>query len=597
MIYVSASTLHVFCRQIGRKREMEMNKYGISFFRHYSFAARPQLLPSKKLISLQAQASAPSRTQRIMESIPVNGEVGGAGGAYSYNALKRMDNLWSSICSASPVVQEPRQVVTNAPTLFRDSEMAEKCTDMFDIIVCGGTLGIFVATALSSRGLQVAIVEKAALQGREQEWNISRKELLELVKVGILTEDDIDHVTTASFNPMWIRREGPARLIEIMRKRFTFLGGTIFEGCGVSNIFVYEDTAVLKLSDGKILASRLIIDAMGNFSPVVKQIRNGRQPDGVCLVVGSCCHGFKENYTSDVIFSSASVNTVGQSEVHYFWEAFPAGSGPLERTTYMFTYLFPEPGCPKLEELLEDYWELMPKYQGVSLEDLEVLRVIYGIFPTYRDSPLPAAFDRVLQFGDASGVQSPVSFGGFGSLTRHLGRLTDGIYEAVSNDFLDARSLSLLNPYMPNLCSAWLFQRAMSAKKQSNVSPNFINELLFANFQSMQKLGDPVLRPFLQDVIQFGPLVKTLGLVMLTRPLIIPSIFKKVGILVLFDWSGHFVMLGLYTFLSSFIDPLLRHLLDSFPVKTKYEWKQRLEAWKYGSGLDYKWSDSSEHDR
>lgn len=262
----------------------------------------------------------------------------------------------------------------------------------------------------------------------------------------------------------------------------------------------------------------------------------------------------------------------------------------------MFTYLFPEPGCPKLEELLEDYWELMPKYQGVSLEDLEVLRVIYGFFPTYRDSPLPAAFDRVLQFGDASGVQSPVSFGGFGSLTRHLGRLTDGIYEAVSNDFLDAQSLSLLNPYMPNLSASWLFQRAMSAKKQSNVSPNFINELLFANFQSMQKLGDPVLRPFLQDVIQFGPLVKTLGLVMLTRPLIIPSIFKKVGIPVLFNWSGHFVMLGLYTFLSSFIDPLLRHLLDSFPVKAKYEWKQRLEAWKYGSGLDYKWSDSSEHD-
>lgn len=112
----------------------------------------------------------------------------------------------------------------------------------------------------------------------------------------------------------------PARLIEIMRKRFTFLGGAIFEGCGVSNIFVYEDAAVLKLSDGKILSSRLIIDAMGNFSPVVKQIRNGRQPDGVCLVVGSCCRGFKENYTSDVIFSSASVNTVGQSEVHYFWE-------------------------------------------------------------------------------------------------------------------------------------------------------------------------------------------------------------------------------------------------------------------------------------
>lgn len=38
--------------------------------------------------------------QRIMESIAVRGEVGGAGGAYSYSALKRLDQLWSSLCSA-----------------------------------------------------------------------------------------------------------------------------------------------------------------------------------------------------------------------------------------------------------------------------------------------------------------------------------------------------------------------------------------------------------------------------------------------------------------------------------------------------------------
>lgn len=38
--------------------------------------------------------------QRIMESISANREVGGAGGAYSYNALKRLDQLWSHICSA-----------------------------------------------------------------------------------------------------------------------------------------------------------------------------------------------------------------------------------------------------------------------------------------------------------------------------------------------------------------------------------------------------------------------------------------------------------------------------------------------------------------
>lgn len=35
-----------------------------------------------------------------MEGISVSDEVGGAGGAYSYNALKRLDKLWSDICSA-----------------------------------------------------------------------------------------------------------------------------------------------------------------------------------------------------------------------------------------------------------------------------------------------------------------------------------------------------------------------------------------------------------------------------------------------------------------------------------------------------------------
>lgn len=30
----------------------------------------------------------------------MSGEVGGAGGAYSYEALKRLDQLWSSLCSA-----------------------------------------------------------------------------------------------------------------------------------------------------------------------------------------------------------------------------------------------------------------------------------------------------------------------------------------------------------------------------------------------------------------------------------------------------------------------------------------------------------------
>uniref|UniRef100_J3MT22 Uncharacterized protein n=1 Tax=Oryza brachyantha TaxID=4533 RepID=J3MT22_ORYBR len=544
---------------------------------------------------------APSRTQMIMDKISSGEEVGGAGGAYSYSALKRLDQIWSNICEAQADSKVP-EVVTRVQGPLVDYDFGDG-SDIFDVLVCGGTLGIFVATALSYKGLRVGIIERNIIKGREQEWNISRKELMEIAEVGILSEEEIEQIISSEFNPkrcgfeskgeIWLENVlnlgiSPAKVVEIMKERFVSSGGAVFEGKSLSSIYVHDDLAVLNLSDGGSLPCRLVIDAMGNFSPIVRQIRSGRKPDGVCLVVGACARGFDRNTTGDIIFSSSSIKKVGKSGVQLFWEAFPAGSGPTDRTTYMFTYVDPRFGGPKLEELLETYWNLMPVYQDVVLENLDIRRVIFGIFTAYRDSPLPAAFDRVLQVGDASGIHSPVSFGGFGSLTRHLGRVSTGIYEAVSGDFLDARSLQLLNPYMPNLSASWLFHRAMSARPQINVAPTFINDLLFANFQSMQKLGDSVLRPFLQDVIQFGPLVKTLGLVIITRPQILPSIFNQAGLGAILDWSGHFVMLGYYTFLSTFIDPVLRPWVESLPLKNKYQWKRYLEAWKYGAGLDYR---------
>ena len=51
--------------------------------------------------------------------------------------------------------------------------------------------------------------------------------------------------------------------------------------------------------------------------------------------------------------------------------------------------------------------------------------------PHCRASPLQPQFGRVLQIGDASGIQSPLSFGGFGALSRHLPRLTCAIADAL----------------------------------------------------------------------------------------------------------------------------------------------------------------------
>lgn len=71
-----------------------------------------------------------------------------------------------ALCSFLFVVeQEPLQVVSSIPGLFSQSNVADKAVDTFDAIVCGGTLGIFLATALSYKGLRVAVVERNILKG------------------------------------------------------------------------------------------------------------------------------------------------------------------------------------------------------------------------------------------------------------------------------------------------------------------------------------------------------------------------------------------------------------------------------------------------
>ena len=39
------------------------------------------------------------------------------------------------------------------------------------------------------------------------------------------------------------------------------------------------------------VTARLLVDCMGHYSPVVKQMRGGSKPQGMVLVVGTCAHG------------------------------------------------------------------------------------------------------------------------------------------------------------------------------------------------------------------------------------------------------------------------------------------------------------------
>ena len=62
-------------------------------------------------------------------------------------------------------MQEPQKVVSSLPGLLSQSDPAGKAVETFDVLVCGGTLGIFIATALSCKGLRVGVVERGILKG------------------------------------------------------------------------------------------------------------------------------------------------------------------------------------------------------------------------------------------------------------------------------------------------------------------------------------------------------------------------------------------------------------------------------------------------
>ncbi|MBV8884182.1 MAG: hypothetical protein JO235_09325 [Chroococcidiopsidaceae cyanobacterium CP_BM_RX_35] len=297
------------------------------------------------------------------------------------------------------------------------------------------------------------------------------------------------------------------------------------------------------------------------------------------MVVGSCAQGFPHNEAGDLLVSFTPL----QNQCQYFWEAFPARDG---RTTYLFTYIDAHPNRLGLEALFDEYLRLLPEYQGVELSQLQLKRALFGFFPSYRQSPLRSPWSRILPVGDSSGSQSPLSFGGFGAMVRHLERLTLGIHEALQAEQLSSQALAMLQPYQPNLSVTWLFQRAMSVGVEKTIAPQQINQLLSVVFLEMSQLGDSVLKPFLQDVVQFQALTRTLLQTTLAHPGLVAKIIPQVGVGSLLDWMVHYVNLGAYSALFWLSQPLAPWVKNLPPVP-QYYCQRWIEVWKYGSGGDY----------
>ncbi|MFH7030171.1 MAG: NAD(P)/FAD-dependent oxidoreductase [Heteroscytonema crispum UTEX LB 1556] len=500
-------------------------------------------------------------------------------------------DVLAGLRQADRILASLRADNTSVPMVVKENEQLLGSVD-WDVVICGGTLGILIGCALAVKGLRVALIERGILRGRDQEWNISRKELEVFLELDLLSEAQLEKAIATEYNPARVSFQGgaevwvenvlnigvdPVYLLAALKDRFLAVGGKLFEHTPFKEAVVHPDGVMVDAGYG--FKTRLLIDAMGHFSPLAKQARFGQKPDALCLVVGSCAQGFPENHSGDLLLSFTSL----QNQCQYFWEAFPARDG---RTTYLFTYMDAHPQRLSLEAFFEDYLRLLPQYQGVELNQLNFKRALFGFFPSYRQSPLKTPWNRILPMGDSSGNQSPLSFGGFGAMVRHLQRLTFGICEALETEQLSAKALTLLQPYQPSLTVTWLFQKAMSAGINQKIDPNQINQLLSAVFQEMQQLGEPVLKPFLQDIVQFSALTQTLLKTGLTHPGLVAKVIPQVGLASLLDWMVHYGNLGIYSALFK-LSPMLETSVKNLPSKQQYYWHRWIDAWKYGTGGDY----------
>ncbi len=168
-------------------------------------------------------------------------------------------------------------------------------------------------------------------------------------------------------------------------------------------------------------------------------------------------------------------------------------------------------------------------------------------------------------------------------MIRHLKRLTEGIHEALQNDTLDRPALGLLQPYQPNLSVTWLFQKAMSVGVHQKIAPNQINQVLAGVFGEMATLGDPVLKPFLQDVVQFPALLQTMIRTSLFHPTLVLKVIPQVGLLTLLDWLVHYTNLAGYSALHP-LGQSLKSWIKPLPPVPQYYLHRWIDAWQYGAG-------------
>jgi lycopene cyclase CruA len=476
-----------------------------------------------------------------------------ADGEFWVRRIQELDRYWSRIGQA------------NIPEVILDGSKlppAIKITGEFDVIYAGATLGLLHAAAMASLHQQsVLVFDKYTPAKTHRDWNISLRELARLEKMGLIKQAEVEHAITARYKTGFVEFaargerkrlymqnvldcaiESDAILCLALKRllqhpKSAVIGQTYFE-----RVFKCEHGVIVEVRrEGQLqyFKAKVLVDTMGVMSPIAMQLNNGLPQTHCCPTVGTLASGLENvDYSvGEILVSTEPADFSRGGGRQLIWEGFPASQ--TEFTSYLFFYdRIDSENDKSLLNLFEVYFEKLPTYKPLG-KDFKIHKPVFGIIPAYHHNGFGnsrvTADDRIVLFGDAASLSSPLTFCGFGSMVRNLERTTTALAHALERNALSRADLEHINAFEPNVAIMSNLMKFMCYDKRTD-EPNFVNELMNEIMKVLDELPERYRETLFRDEMTLADFTTLILKVGAKYPKIFPITYQKLGILGSVSW-------------------------------------------------------------
>ena len=271
---------------------------------------------------------------------------------------------------------------------------------------------------------------------------------------------------------------------------------------------------------------------MGAVSPIAIALNGGLPFDGVCPTAGTIVKGMTST-RGRAMCSSAfrprreAGNLSGR-----------ASRGWKARRPSISSIMIAQAGerrgskvCLALRELLQ----LASDLPLLLEEGFRHLKPVFGYIPARHGRTGKNAARGLLCLG-TRGRQSPLTFCGFGSFVRHIGRVAMLLDFALRHELLEEKHLRLIGPHQANLRIAWVFSRFMQTWPGADDAA--VNRIMNVFCMALGEIGQSTTLRFLQDRYTLGEYLRIMLTTAKHYPEVLLLAVQVLGPVGVIKWMG-----------------------------------------------------------